>query len=852
MTQKLKLADYTEPTYWTKKTDLNFDLFDDHTIVTSTLTLVKNLSRNENEVILDGDGQEVLFLALDGVELDPKNFLKDKELHLSLNAKQHLVTITTKIYPHANKSFEGLYKSNNKYFTQCEAEGFRKITYYQDRPDVLSKFTVTITASGYSAVLSNGNLVKEEVVDGKTRVTWEDPFPKPAYLFALVAGNFDKITDHFVTRSGRNVLLEVYVDEGMKSRAHHAMKSLKESMQWDEERYDLEYDLDRFMIVAANDFNFGAMENKGLNIFNAKYALADRASATDIDFYNIQAVVGHEYFHNWTGNRVTCRDWFQLSLKEGLTVYRDQEFSSDLNSRGVKRIDDVICLRISQFTEDAGGNSHPVRPSEAFNISNFYTATIYEKGAELIRMIETLIGRDAFKKGIAKYFELFDGQAVTTEDFCFAMSEASGRDLTFFQKWYTQKGTPKLEVRKDVDSQKLSLHFHQTTKPLLLPILTGFISKDGRALKDVKILSSTCAVQLRDESLLFEITKAEETIVLDLPKDTRVSLLRDFSAPITLRYFTDAEEIYDVAAFDTNSFCRWEALQQLISKDILKNIDLTKNAKSFNFDEKLISVFKRILTEPISDPAYTAKLFSLPTVDNIKLEFDTTYPLDEILLTLKEFKNNIGLRLATELASVYKKSNKDSSGDRALKNTLLSILCTQDQFIKEAEAQYQSANNMTDQLGALDAMKNSKSSSFKICLENFHKKWSNDSLVYMKYLMTVFSRQDSHVLQDFQMVHKDPAFQNWNPNHNYSSYAVMGNNAFVFHDKSGLGYKILANRIKELDVENPYVAARLANAFNDYKKLDSQRASLMKVELDALLKAKLSSNTYEIIHNALN
>ncbi|MCB0349474.1 MAG: aminopeptidase N, partial [Bdellovibrionales bacterium] len=526
------------------------------------------------------------------------------------------------------------YSSNNKYFTQCEAEGFRKITYYQDRPDVLSKFTTTIIASGYPVLLSNGNLVSETKKGDITTVTWEDPFPKPAYLFALVAGNFDKITDSFTTRSGRNILLEIYVDEGMSSKAHHAMKSVKESMKWDEDRYDLEYDLDRYMIVAANDFNFGAMENKGLNIFNAKYVLADTETATDVDFYNIQSVVGHEYFHNWTGNRVTCRDWFQLSLKEGLTVYRDQEFSSDLNSRSVKRIDDVIRLRTSQFSEDAGSNSHPVRPSEAFNISNFYTATIYEKGAELIRMIETLIGRDKFKLGIKKYFALFDGKAVTTEDFCFAMSEASKKDLTYFQKWYTQKGTPKLEVSRDDSSKHLKLDFKQITSPLLLPISIGLIDESGKCIEKIEVVSSTCEIQNRGDTILLEITKDTESITLNAPKNSRVSFLRDFSAPIILKYQPIENEIYDLATHDTNAFSKWEAMQQLVTTDILKNIDLLQKKQGTTFDEKLIAIYKKILTEPISDPAYVAKLFSFPEFDNIKLEFDGSYPLDEILKSL--------------------------------------------------------------------------------------------------------------------------------------------------------------------------------------------------------------------------
>jgi aminopeptidase N len=852
MAEKLRLSDYKEPSYWTKKTDLTFEIKEDYTLVSNQIHLYRNLSRNENIVLLNGDGQEIIELSIDGKSMEPHR--KDKDIVLDLSGKEHIVFIKTKIFPKDNKSFEGLYASNNKYFTQCEAEGFRKITYYQDRPDVLAKFTTTIVAKGYPVLLSNGNLVKKEQAGELTKVVWEDPFPKPAYLFALVAGHFDKITDSFTTRSKREVLLEVYVDAGMTLKATHAMKSVKESMKWDEDRYDLEYDLDRYMIVAANDFNFGAMENKGLNIFNAKYVLADTESATDIDFYNIQSVVGHEYFHNWTGNRVTCRDWFQLSLKEGLTVYRDQEFSSDLNSRGVKRIDDVIRLRTSQFSEDAGGNSHPVRPSEAFNISNFYTATIYEKGAELIRMIETLIGREAFKAGIAKYFELFDGQAVTTEDFCFAMSEASGRDLHFFQKWYTQKGTPKLEVTRDDSSEYLKLNFKQLTSPLLLPVLTGFISNEGKALKNIKVIDATCDVRSRDDSLLFEITKEQESITLDVPKDARVSLLRDFSSPIIVKYNGIKDEIYDLAAFDTNSFSKWEALQQLVTNDILSNIKSLQNAKVFSFDDKLVSIYRKILRDPVTDAAYIAKLISFPRFDNIKLEFESTFPVDEIYQTLQSFKAHIASSLETELLKVFESQKSiDSSGARSLKNTILSILCTQSRHLPLADKQFQSATNMTDKLGALQAIKNSGDEIFNKNIRAFHQTWNKDALVYTKYLDTVFTRSSVDALEELKDIHSDPAFQNWNPNHNYSSYAALAlANPVIFHDKSGKVYEVIAKRILELDEKNPYVAARLASCFNDFKKLDPTRKPMMKQQLENLLSHKISSNTYEILYNALN
>ncbi len=853
MAEKLRLKDYQQPSYWTTKTDLVFELFADYTLVSCTTILSRNLNQNSNDLILQGDGQELLEFQIDGKTTDSAPFLKDKNLHLNLTKNEHTLFIKNKIYPKDNKSFEGLYCSNNKYFTQCEAEGFRKITYYQDRPDVLSKFTTTVTASGYPVLLSNGNLVSESKNADSTTVVWEDPFPKPAYLFALVAGHFDKITDSFKTRSGTNILLEVYVDEGLASKAQHAMKSLKESMKWDEDRYDLEYDLDRYMIVAANDFNSGAMENKGLNIFNTKYVLADVKSATDTDFYNIQSVVAHEYFHNWTGNRVTCRDWFQLSLKEGLTVYRDQEFSSDLNSRGVKRIDDVMRLRTSQFSEDAGGNSHPVRPSEALNISNFYTATIYEKGAELIRMIETLIGRDKFKLGMKKYFELFDGKAVTTEDFCFAMSEASGRDLTYFQRWYSQKGTPKLEVKRDLTSKQLKLNFKQITSPLLLPVSIGLIRADGTAIKDIEVVDASFEIQKRGDTVLLEITKDSETITFSAPSDCRISFLRDFSAPIILKYDPIENEVYDLAAFDTNSFSKWEAIQQLITSDILKNIGNLQRKQKLQFNENLIKTYQKILRDPILDTAYTAKLFSFPEFDNIKLEFDGAYPLDEILETLTCFKQNISLSLNDDLFAIYNNlKDNDNSSDRSLKNCLLKLLCSQKQHLEIASNQFKAAKNMTDQLAALNALKDSESSLYTECLHTFYKMWSTDSLVYTKYLSTIFTKKSVSVLEDIQKLSKDTYFQNWNPNHNYAAYGALAANPTAFHDKSGLGYQILAKRILELDQKNPHVAARIANCFSDYKKLDSHRQTLLKKELEAMLQQKLSSNTYEIIHNSLH
>lgn len=850
MAKKLLLSEYEQPAYWTKTTDLTFEVVDTHTVVTSRLMIQKNINSEKKELLLNGDGQEILSFKLDDVALEPKAFQKDNNLQLLLHKNEHIIEIVTKIFPKDNKSFEGLYSSNNKYFTQCEAEGFRKITYYQDRPDVLSKFTTTIIASNYPVMLSNGNLIKHETLaNGRTKVVWQDPFPKPAYLFALVLGDFDKITDSFTTRSQRKVLLEVYVDKGMTSRASHAMKSVIESMKWDEDRYDLEYDLDRYMIVAANDFNFGAMENKGLNIFNAKYVLADKESATDVDFYNIQAVVGHEYFHNWTGNRVTCRDWFQLSLKEGLTVYRDQEFSSDLNSRGVKRIDDVIRLRASQFSEDAGGNAHPVRPSEAFNISNFYTATIYEKGAELIRMIETLIGRDAFKKGIKKYFELYDGQAVTTEDFCHAMSLASGRDLQFFQKWYTQKGTPKLEVKRSVSGACLQLEFKQLTSPLLLPILSGFIDSNGNEITNIKVKQATCKYQLRGTSILFELEKDTETVILDLPASTRVSLLRDFSAPIILKYEGIENEVYDLAAFDTNDFAKWEAIQTLVTKDILKNT----HSKEYSFDEKLVQIIKKILTDKIQDAAYTAKLLRIPTLETLLLEFESSFPIEELDQTLKAFTKNLFRHLENELLHVYNSfAIEDSSAARSLKNTVLSILTVDKKYLSLAKKQFDTASNMTDVMMALNALKGFVSEELQSSLKTFYAKWHKDSLVYTKYLQTVFSKQATNFKQDFENLFNDPAFEVWNPNHNYASFDIFAHNLPAFHASHGEGYQIIAKRVLELDAKNPYVAARLANAFNDYKKLDSTRKPLMKIELEKMLQAKLSSNTYEIIYNALN
>ncbi len=847
MPKKLRLADYKAPDYVTIKTDLEITIDEPKTLVKGKLQLKKSSIAIGNELRLNGAGQKITYLKLNDQELNAQEYLEDKDLVLHPEQEDVLIEIHNEIDPINNKSFEGIYAADGNYLSQCEAEGFRKILYYQDRPDVLSTFTTSIIAdSKFNSLLSNGNLIEEKTLDnGKQQVVWHDPYPKPSYLFALVCGQFEKIDDHFTTKSGNKVLLEIYVDPGNTKKAAHAMQSLKDSMKWDEKRFDLEYDLDRYMIVATDTFNSGAMENKGLNIFNSKYVLADEESATDKDFYNIQAVVGHEYFHNWTGNRVTCRDWFQLSLKEGLTVFRDQEFSSDMNSRPVKRIDDVIRLRKAQFPEDQGPNSHPVRPKEALNISNFYTATIYEKGAEIIRMIHTLIGEKAFQQGMKKYFELFDGQAVRTEDFCRAMQEASGKDLSFFQKWYSQAGTPKIKMEKHANT----LEIQQLQSPLLIPLKLGFIDQNGKP-AEPKVLSSSCDYQSKAKDYLFELTKEKESLEFDSLEGLEISLLRDFSAPIEVDFPQSMPSLVHLATHDTNSFSQWDAAYRVLKTTFKNAIASIENNVAIKEPTELIQLYQAELSKKREDMEFSSLFIKNIQFENIALDY-TELPIDAFFQAKAEIETSLATALEKQLRHRYEEVAAIKTPEaRSLKNQILYYLSMVDSSY--ASKQFTTSTNMTDTLGALRSLSGNDKESFQQHLSSFYQTWKNDALTITKYFQLLFGQEDVSVLDEIEKL--DPkVYDRFMPNHNYSVYGTIGlSNTKVFHHPDGRTYQLMAQRIAELDKDNPTVAARLAACFNDYPRLDQKRKTIMKRAIDNVLDPdKLSSNTYEILSKTI-
>lgn len=708
----IHLKDYTPPQYWIDTIRLCFELGEDETRVVSEMEIRRNPDL-DGPRILELDGEE---LRLGDVYLD-KRALSDSDFSLTAEAlwipdvpDSFTLKIETFIKPQENTSLEGLYKSSGNFCTQCEAQGFRKITYYLDRPDVMARFTTTIVANKqqYPVLLSNGNPVEEKDLEGGLHsVTWEDPFKKPSYLFALVAGNLECVSDQYTTQSGRNIDCRIYVEKHNLDKCDHAMRSLKKSMRWDEETFGREYDLDIYMIVAVDDFNMGAMENKGLNVFNSKYVLARPDTATDVDFINIEGVIGHEYFHNWSGNRVTCRDWFQLTLKEGLTVFRDQQFTSDMNSATVKRIDDVNVLRTRQFAEDAGPMSHPIQPDSYVEINNFYTVTVYNKGAEVIRMIHTLLGEQGFRAGMDLYFERHDGEAATTEDFVKAMEDANGADLKQFRRWYHQAGTPLLslsEIHKP-DQQKLMLTVKQTSdneqnQPFHIPLAVGVIDAQGN-----EVPGSARILDIKQPSQTFEFDNVDEGYV--------VSALRNYSAPVKLKHALDNEQLAFLIAHDTDEFNRWNCAQQLGMNLLFKLIEDYRQQRELVLDQFYIETMRKLLNDTSLDKALAARLLTLPSEDYIGQNMDVI-DVDAIYHVREFCKQTLGYELMDELLDVYKQNQTDeyslsaeAMGQRSLKNICLTyMMCSQTETAKHAaielaEQQFKTASNMTDQLSAL-------------------------------------------------------------------------------------------------------------------------------------------------------
>jgi aminopeptidase N len=872
--KQIYLKDYQPPAYLVESVDLIFDLGEESTIVTSRLNLTRNSAGKGGALILDGKELALRSLHLDGRPLTANEFeVTEEALTIFAVPTQFQLVVETEIKPQENTSLEGLYTSSGNFCTQCEAQGFRKITYYPDRPDVMALFTISILAdkAKYPVLLANGNLVaSHDLPGGRHLARWVDPFKKPAYLFALVAGNLVRIEGTFVTASGREVQLHIYVEERNRDLCAHAMASLKKAMRWDEETFGLEYDLDIYMILAVDDFNMGAMENKGLNIFNSKYVLANPETATDADYQAIEGVIGHEYFHNWTGNRVTCRDWFQLSLKEGLTVFRDQEFSADMTSRAVKRIEEVRILRNAQFPEDAGPMAHPVRPASYVEINNFYTTTVYNKGAELIRMVHTLLGPEIFRQGLRLYLERFDGQAATTDDFLQAMAETGGRDLKQFSLWYSQAGTPELKVDTAYDesrqvytlqvSQSCPATPEQATKqPFHIPLAMGLLDRNGDDLPlqlegEAAPGGTTRVLELRREEEIFRF--------VGVPSAPVPSLLRGFSAPVKLCLETADPDLAFQLAHDSDPFNRWEAGQRLSLRIMLGLIEDFRAGREALLDAGFIAAFRRSLLDPQADPALLAQALLLPAESYLAEQMDVADP-DAIHRVRKFMRRTLALSLRDEFVQVMEAHTlagpysiePAAVGRRSLKNLCLAYLMTleEPEIVARCLGQFSRADNMTDVSAALFCLANSEATEREQALEAFYRKWQHDPLVVDKWFTLQATSSRPGTLENVKRLMDHPAFNIKNPN---KVRALIGafchGNPARFHDRSGAGYTFHGEQVLVLDRLNPQVAARLLQAVSRWRKYDEVRQGMMRAQLERIAATPgISRDIYEIAAKSL-
>ena len=867
--QAVRLADYRPPAFLVDEVELTFELEPLATVVRSLQRLRRN---RPGELVLDGEDLETLSVSVDGRMLPADSYRIDAAtLALAELPDACTLEIVTRIKPAANTQLMGLYVSGGVFCTQCEAEGFRRITWFQDRPDVMSKFKVRIEAdrAAFPVLLSNGNPVGSgELPDGRHFALWHDPFPKPVYLFALVAGDLACLEDSFTTRSGRKVALRIYASAADIGQCDHAMASLKHSMQWDEDTYGLEYDLDLFMIVAVGDFNFGAMENKGLNIFNTSATLARRDTATDADFVSVERIIAHEYFHNWTGDRVTCRDWFQLTLKEGLTVFRDQQFTADRHSAAVKRISDVALLRDSQFTEDAGPLAHPIRPDQYVEINNFYTRTVYEKGAEVIRMIHTLIGPAAFRKGMDLYFERHDGEAVTCEDFVAAMADASGRDFTLFMEWYRNAGTPRVDVRREWDAAtgSLTLELSQTTpatpgqpsKPALhMPIRMGLVARDGTALP----------VQLDGENepqgtdRVIELTAPVQRFTfIGLDAEPVPSLLRGFSAPVKLDAGYGDDELALLLAEDEDAFNRWEAGQTLALRELLSLVEAHEAARPLVPGQGLIQAFGVTLDRAAADPAFAARALVLPSTGFLAQAMPVIR-VEAIAAAQRALRTALGLALAERWQATYD-AMADSGpfsiepaamGRRALRNVALAYLGWAGQGGEATVRQYREAGNMTDRLAALRVACDTALAEREELLADFFAAWQSEPLVVNKWFALQASTEDDTAPERVAALTSHPAFTLKNPNRVRAVLATFATgNLLGFHRRDGAGYRFVTDMALELDRLNPSVAARLLTSLGRWRRFDGKRQELMRAELERVLATPgLSRDSFEIASKSL-
>ena len=883
--QAIYLKDYKVPDYLITKTQLHVDIHDGHTIVTANLSLTANpaAASRVSQLTLHGTDLELMSIAINGNSIPESAYeFGEETLTIKNTPAQFLLTSVTKIYPEKNTSLEGLYKSRTMYCTQCEAEGFRKITYYLDRPDVMSEFITTVVADKkFPVLLSNGNLVgKGDLNDNRHFATWHDPFKKPAYLFALVAGDLAHIKDSFTTRSKREVTLQIYVEPKDLDKCEHAMISLKNSMRWDEEVYGREYDLDIFMIVAVDDFNMGAMENKGLNIFNTSCVLAKPESTTDAGFQRVEGVVAHEYFHNWSGNRVTCRDWFQLSLKEGFTVYRDSEFSADMGSHTVKRVEDVSMLRTLQFAEDGGPMAHPIRPESYIEISNFYTMTIYEKGAEIVRMLANLLGKENFRKGTDLYFSRHDGQAVTTEDFVAALSDASGKDLTQFKRWYSQAGTPRLQVSDSYneDTQEYSLHIKQSCPPtpecqeklpFHIPIAIGLLGSAGDL--PLYLKNSEPDFETGDNTYkVIELTEAEQTFVFERVQERPVpSLLRGFSAPVKLHYDYSREDLMLLMSADSDGFNRWDASQQLalqVINDVIAAYQRGENVNSLSIDTRLIEAFRSVVQDETLDQAMVAYMLSLPSEAYIS-ELAEVVDVEAIHYSRNAVRKVMARELRVEFERIYKNydheqaysATADAIASRSLKNVSLAylMLLNDEEIIRACEHQYLTANNMTDVMAALTQLVNAEAplaqSLSGNALADFYERWQHESLVVNQWLTVQATCALPDTLAKVKALEVHNAYDSKNPNKIRALVSSFCNsNAINFHDTAGEGYKFLADKILVLNKQNPQIASRLLTPLTKWKKYNPERQSLMKSQLERIMaEPDLSKDVFEVVSKSL-
>ena len=856
--QPIKLADYRPPDYLVDEIHLDFDLATNATRVKARMAIRRNGDHAE-PLRFNGERLKAVSVAIDGRLLGADEHSIDDEF-LTIAAPPAAFSLETEVEidPAANKALEGLYVSAGRFCTQCEAEGFRKITWYPDRPDVLARFTVRIEGDrAYPRLLSNGNLLEAgELPGGRHYAVWNDPFPKPSYLFALVAGELDVLEDSFVTMSGRKVDLRIFVDTGMAERATYAMDSLKRAMKWDEEAFGREYDLDLFMIVAVRDFNFGAMENKGLNIFNSSLLLADPQTATDVDYERIEGVIAHEYFHNWTGDRITCRDWFQLCLKEGLTVFRDQSFSADMRGAAVSRIKDVRQLRARQFSEDAGPLAHPVRPNSYIKIDNFYTATIYEKGAEVIRMLKTVIGAESFRAGMDLYFDRFDGQATTMEAFIQCFAEASGHDLGAFFAWYEQAGTPKVSLQSSYDAEKkaLQLILEQSTAPtpgqpdkqaLPIPIQIGLLDEDGRQLKDTELVV---------------LDSPSRTVTIEnVTREPVISALRGFSEPVNLTTDAPAKDGYVLLAADPDLFNRWDAGQTLSRNLILARADGHPDEVG---EERYAEALERALRDQSSDNAFKALLLALPSEQDLAV---ASPPADPAAIhdAREALRARMAKHLGEELLETHARlqdagefsPDAASAGRRALRNAtamLLSADPTQ-RNRERVEAHFRDAGNMTEAMGGLSALMHVGGEGFEQALSDFYERWKSEPLVIDKWFSLQAQDPSDGALGRVLGLTAHPDFEAKNPNRLRALVATFANfNPARFHDPSGAGYRFLADQVLMADTFNPNMAARLIEPLGQWERYTPELGQLMRAELERITQTPgLSKNVFEIASRSL-